>query len=85
MYVLIDDEWVFSQGGVKVEDYVITENGYLRSSEWLDTIYVRQDGVNYEYKIYHKNDVPEWMREQIHVLPPITSSGPIVCLDQTQA
>ena len=84
MYMLSENDWILGQENYRIEDYIITSDGYLRSSEWNDTIYVSYDEVHYKYEIYHKNENPIWKRQIINDVPPITSSGPIVVLFQTE-
>ena len=83
MYGLVEGEWILATENEKVEDYVISENGYLRSSQWCDIIYVCEGNVCYEYSIYHTNTEPVWERRAVNEIPSITSSGPIVALIQT--
>ena len=83
VYALMGDEWMLGQENYRVEDYVIVENGYLRSSEWSDVIYINIDGVCYCYGIYHTDAEPFWRQSKTEFVP-ITIGGPIVALYQTQ-
>jgi len=83
LYALDGDEWILGQENTRVIDYAITEDGYLKSNEWVDHLYVKSGLTNYYYYKYHKNSPSVWKRETVNAIPAITTDGPIVVLMQT--